>query len=176
MAEPRLLKRPHFFSGRLLTVDDLAQEQNYCREKLKRHNRSLHGIGVVSGLKVTTRAGLIVIEPGMALDCEGNEVVVETTQELPPPLAIEGRYAAYVSVRYIEQLCDSVATPQGEKALIIREAFEIVSGHENHNAGHKHLRARWLACGTPHPLVIAKLRRGPQGWRVDRRYRAPAVK
>lgn len=129
---------------------------------------------MVSGLKVTTRAGSIVIEPGMALDCEGNEVVVETTQKLPPPLATS--HPAYVSVRYVEKLRDSVATPEGEKAPTIQESFEIVSGHENHNCGHRHLRARWLACGTPHPLVIAKLRRSPQGWRVDRRHRAPAVK
>lgn len=176
MTEPRLLVRPHFFSGRLITADDLKQQQDYNREKLKRHNRSLHGFGIVSGLKVTIQAGTIVIGPGTAIDCEGNEIVVEATQELSPPPAIEDRHVAYVGVRYVEKFCDSVATPKGEEALRIREGYEIVSGHENHNSGHKHLRARWLACGTSHPLVIAKLRRGPQGWRVDRRYRAPAIK
>lgn len=176
MTEPRLLVRPHFFSGRLITAEDLKQEQDYNREKLKRHNRSLHGFGIVSGLKVTIRAGTIVIAPGMALDCEGNELVVETTQELSPPPASEDGHVAYVGVRYVEKLCDAVPTPEGKEALTIREGFEIVSGHENPNSGHKHLRARWLACGTPHPLVIAKLRRGLQGWRVDRSYRAPAIK
>ena len=121
MTEPRLLVRPHFFSGRLITADDLKQQQDYNREKLKRHNRSLHGFGIVSGLKVTIQAGTIVIGPGTAIDCEGNEIVVEATQELSPPPAIEDRHVAYVGVRYVEKFCDSVATPKGEEALRIRE-------------------------------------------------------
>ena len=176
MADSLLLVRPHFFPGRRVTAEDLTQEQNYYREKLKRHNRCLHGLGVVTGLRVTAQAGTIVVDAGMALDCEGNEIVVGTTQKLPSPLPAEVGGAAYISVRYVEKFCDTTATPAGPQASTIQESFEIVLGYENHNSGHRHLRARWLACGMPHPLVMAKLRRGPQGWRVDRRYRVPVIK
>lgn len=47
------LTRPRYFNGQLLTADDLQAEQNYFREKLRRHNRCLHGWGVVRGLEVT---------------------------------------------------------------------------------------------------------------------------
>jgi hypothetical protein len=46
------LKRLNYFYGQMLGVADFQTEQNYFREKLKLHNRCLHGYGVVCGLKV----------------------------------------------------------------------------------------------------------------------------
>ena len=176
MAESDSLERPRFFTGKLLTTEDLALEQQYFREKLKRHNRSLHGFGIVSGLKVTTDSGKIAVDAGMALDCQGNEVVIGTTQKLSPPAGSDNLHTAYVNIRYTEDSSDSVATPGGAQVSMIKESFEIVVVQENCNRGHRHLRARWLACGEPHALTIAKLKHSSQGWRVDRRYRPPTVK
>ena len=176
MAESQSLERPRFFTGKLLTTEDLALEQEYFREKLRRHNRSLHGFGIVSGLKVTTDSGKIAVDAGMALDCQGNEVVIGTTQLLSPPASSDNWRTAYVSIRYTEDSSDSVITQAGAQASMIKESFEIVVVQENCNRGHRHLRARWLACGEPHALTIAKLKLSSQGWRVDRRYRPPTVK
>lgn len=78
-------KRLRYFHGMLLTEDDFLEEQYYYREKLKLHNR-LHGSGIVRGLKLSVldsikvseddTHAIVFIEPGFALDCEGNEVVV----------------------------------------------------------------------------------------------------
>jgi hypothetical protein len=78
-------KRLAYFNGQLLTENDLLEEQEYIREKLKMHNR-LHGTGVIEGLEVTTdknttpgekdKPPIVTINPGYALDCEGNEVIV----------------------------------------------------------------------------------------------------
>ena len=72
------IERTRYFTAQLLGVDDLAQEQLYFREKLRRHNRMLHGWGIVSGLDV--RAGPadseLTVEPGYALDRYGDEIVV----------------------------------------------------------------------------------------------------
>src|ERR1044071_39637 len=46
------LKRINYFYGQMLGVADFQTEQHYFREKLKLHNRCLHGYGVVCGLKV----------------------------------------------------------------------------------------------------------------------------
>jgi hypothetical protein len=64
------LKRNRFFSGKLLTAEDFALEQEYVRERLKRHNRYLHGFGVVFGLEVSRNRKAIVISPGLAIDCQ----------------------------------------------------------------------------------------------------------
>jgi hypothetical protein len=176
MADSDALTRPQFFTGKLLTAEDFTQEQQYVLEKLKRHNRSLHGFGVVSGLKVTTKSGKIGVHPGLALDCQGNELVIGTIQLLSPPASEETWHAAYVNIRYAEDTGAPVTTDGIAQPSTIKESFEIHIEKENWNRGHRHVRARWLACGKPHALTIAKLKRSAQGWRVDRSYRPPAVK
>jgi hypothetical protein len=44
--------RLRYFHGQMLVANDLQTEQDYFREKLKMHNRCLHGYGTVCGLKV----------------------------------------------------------------------------------------------------------------------------
>ena len=174
-SEPHSLERPHFFSGKLITSDDLALEQQYFLEKLKRHNRNLHGFGIVSGLKVTTDSGRIAVAAGMALDCQGNELVIQTVQTLSPRATGESWRTAYVNIRYAEDSVGATVVSEAGGSRI-QESFEIVIGQENCNRGHRHVRARWLACGEPHALTIAKLKHNSQGWRVDRSYRPPTIK
>ena len=160
------MERTSFHTGQLLTGDDLNREQNYFRNKLKLHNRLLHGFGVVSGLRVCMARGQVVVEPGFALDCEGNEIAISEAQEMNPSSASAASRVAFVNIRYAESRT---------KRTII-ESFEICFGEENTNRGHRHRRARWLACGLAHPLTIAKLRNNSQGWSVDRGYRPPQIK
>lgn len=70
--------RPRFFAGQLLTEDDLEQLTAYITGKDRLRNRMLFGPGVVSGLHVVCGpcGGDIVVRPGYALDCCGNEIVV----------------------------------------------------------------------------------------------------
>jgi hypothetical protein len=46
------LERLSYFYGQMLGVQDFRSEQSYFREKLRLHNRCLHGYGVVCGLNV----------------------------------------------------------------------------------------------------------------------------
>ncbi len=175
MSVSQSFKRPNCFSGRLLTSEDFELEQRYFREKFKLHNRSLHGFGIVSGLNVTVDSGKIVIEPGLALDCEGNELVIDARQSIVAPASCDSG-ATYLTVRFVERGADFVPGGAGEQPAAIVESFELGFATENSNRSHRHLRARWLACGQPHALTIAKLRRGAHGWRVDRAYRPPKIK
>jgi hypothetical protein len=75
------LQRVNYFNRQLLTADDMATEQNYFLEKMRRHNRFLHGWGVVCGLAVTASptAALpwqVQIWPGYALGPYGDEIFV----------------------------------------------------------------------------------------------------
>ena len=71
-------ERTRYFAGQLLDENDLTQEQQYFREKLRRHNRMLHGWGIVSGLGVSAgpAPSELTVEPGYALDSSGDEIVV----------------------------------------------------------------------------------------------------
>ncbi|PYV22134.1 MAG: hypothetical protein DMG27_18945 [Acidobacteria bacterium] len=41
-----IAERPRYFPRQLITPDDVTLEQDYFRNKLRRHNRLLHGWGV----------------------------------------------------------------------------------------------------------------------------------
>jgi DNA uptake protein ComE-like DNA-binding protein len=74
--------RNYYFTGKLLVERDFRQEQEYYVDKFRHHDQTLHGWGVVCGLKVKAhqnplcRNRFICIEPGTAIDCCGHEILV----------------------------------------------------------------------------------------------------
>jgi hypothetical protein len=77
--------RPRFFAGQLLTEDDLDLLATYVVEKNRLHNRSFFGEGVVCGLAVTCDpcgGGKVTVQPGHALDCCGNDILLTCAQSL----------------------------------------------------------------------------------------------
>jgi DNA-binding beta-propeller fold protein YncE len=74
--------RNNYFTGKLMTARDFTDESRYHSERMRHHNARLHGWGVVCGLKVKAHENanchdrFVVIEPGTALDCCGNEILV----------------------------------------------------------------------------------------------------
>lgn len=78
-------ERNRFFYGKLLTVRDFEAEQKYFNDKRRLLNRLTLGEGVVSGLNVVAIDDLTVsVEPGLAIDSYGREIVVgfPVTQKL----------------------------------------------------------------------------------------------
>jgi hypothetical protein len=77
--------RPRFFSGQLLTEDDLSTLTAYTTAKDRLHNRYLFGAGVVCGLWVSCDpcgGGTVTVQPGYALDCCGNDLLLSCTATL----------------------------------------------------------------------------------------------
>ena len=179
IATLRHLKRNRFFSGKLLTAEDLELEQEYFRERLKRHNRYLHGFGVVFGLEVSRSGSAVVISPGLAIDCQGNEIAVPESLEQPLPSPDLGS-TLFLSISYIEKetdpVSDSVPKCSEMENSRIEESAVAVFGTGNAHQGHRHFKGRWRACGKSHGLTIAKLRFSSGQWRIDRRHHAPLIK
>ncbi|MDJ0653699.1 MAG: hypothetical protein QNJ40_06085 [Xanthomonadales bacterium] len=78
-------ERPRFFSGQLLVEEDLQLMSDYVAAKSRVHNRFLHGAGVVCGLQVMCHpcgGGKVIVQPGNALDCCGNDIYVPCPVEL----------------------------------------------------------------------------------------------
>ena len=75
------LERVRFFPRQLLGADDLNAEQHYFREKQRRHNRYLHGWGVVCGAHVrpaptATKPYQVMICPGYVITPQGDEIMI----------------------------------------------------------------------------------------------------
>jgi hypothetical protein len=144
------IERPLYFQDQMLTAQDFADEQDYFRQKLRRHNRLLHGWGVVCGLRVTDapEGCAVVVSPGYALDPCGDEILVEKEERLGLPRArhtedgateprAESKHAAcpdgvwYVAIRYAEIPCEFVPAlgKSGEDDRVqpsrIRESYEL---------------------------------------------------
>src|SRR5580704_14152623 len=87
-------ERPRYYSRQLVTPDDMTLEQDYFRAKLRRHNRFLHGWGVVCGAQVVPakQAWNVIVKSGYILGPYGDEIYIETDQCIdvrvpcaPPP-------------------------------------------------------------------------------------------
>jgi hypothetical protein len=126
-------KRPNYFAGQLLTERDLRDEQSYFRAKNGQHNRYLHGHGVVCGLRVVpadpARLAGVVVEPGLALDPWGREIVVPEAVELDlgeqgwgEALAAGRPESLFVVLIYHEQGADLLPGPSGPASTGSEEA------------------------------------------------------
>ncbi|MFQ5571260.1 MAG: hypothetical protein ACE5G0_16405 [Rhodothermales bacterium] len=120
---PLYLERVRYFPRQLITPEDLTQAQDYVRNKLRRHNRLLHGWGIVCGAGVRQgNACEVIIEQGYILGPYGDEIVIDREvtldlcQEDPtcgpgvdpwcdgPTLPRLNRQTLYIAVRYAECL------------------------------------------------------------------------
>src|SRR5687768_1936841 len=100
MPQYKQLERPHYFSGKLLTAADFQQEQEYQLDRSRRNNRFLHGWGIVSGLDVYTEdETTVVVSPGFALDCAGNELVLALPEKISLS-SLTGKH--YLTICYVE--------------------------------------------------------------------------
>jgi hypothetical protein len=94
-------ERVRYFTRQLLTADDMRAEQEYFREKQRRHNRLLHGWGVVCGMEVIEpQTGepdwQVTVNPGVVLTPQGDEIVcsdkvtfdVKTGLQQPEPCVV----------------------------------------------------------------------------------------
>jgi hypothetical protein len=80
-AKAGFAERPRFFPRQLITPDDLTLGQEYLRNKMRRHNRYVHGWGVVCGARVVKSADnlawKVVVKPGYILGPYGDEIMID---------------------------------------------------------------------------------------------------
>ncbi|HLN44654.1 MAG TPA: hypothetical protein VK209_03005 [Candidatus Sulfotelmatobacter sp.] len=71
-------KRNNYFYGKLVSVADFQEEQNYFINKLRLINRLIHGKGIICGLELTADKpeGTIRVNEGFALDGYGREIIL----------------------------------------------------------------------------------------------------
>ena len=87
--ESTISELPRYYPRQLITPEDLTLEQNYFRDRMRRHNRLLHGWGVVCGaivcpVTITNTDGTISIIPwqvkvqkGYILGPCGDEIIID---------------------------------------------------------------------------------------------------
>ncbi len=148
------LTRVRYFHGRLLSAADFELEQDYVRSKQRRHNRLLHGTGIVSGLRVTVESGhgedgpRVAVSPGLAIGPDGEELVV--CERLTSTLTPDGS-PGYVTLRLVDRPTGVVPAPEGEEASQLEEVVEMAI----------------VADPPPSHLAVARVERRHGEWRLD---------
>jgi hypothetical protein len=142
-----------------LSANDLEDEQQYLLRMRYRHNRLLHGLGIVTGLAVTVAAETsppsVVVEPGLALDRTGREI------ELSAPVVVEitdPDCSRYVIVEYVERDVGPAPSAGG--------GAEGVASRIEEGASIRLSADDFSTDG----IAIARLVRDPAGWRTDRTF------
>jgi hypothetical protein len=169
------LRRCRYFTGHLLQADDFTTEQAYFVEKHRRHNRYLHGWGVVRGFEVSVLGSDVVVRPGVAIDCAGNELHLDNQVRIQVPK--KGR-AAYVVAEYREIENSPVPRPSssdpaggdlsGTSYARIEEACEVSLTTKDPASGHYGMGPGTPGCGHQHPVPIARLQRRTADWAATR--------
>lgn len=81
LAELDPSKRVNYTLGMIIGADDLRQDQRYLTARDERHQRTLHGWGVVSGLVVDVDPDdRLRVNPGLAVDGIGRDICLERPQ------------------------------------------------------------------------------------------------
>ena len=160
----RQFERSRFFTGQVLTADDLRREQDYHRDKARLHNRFLHGWGVVAGLRVSVDQGAVVVAPGLALDCAGNELILPTEERVSLS-GLTGRQ--YVTIRYVELPTAKISSSSGEVEVSrIKEAVVLRVLSTNPQVGHSAIPSGGPGCGQSHEFCLASISQRGSRWRV----------
>jgi hypothetical protein len=102
--------RPNYFHTQLLVEKDFLAEQGYHINARRRHNLSLHGSGVVSGLKVVfLNETSIAVQPGMAIDESGQEIILNRAEDFYLSEEFGANDLVYVSLTYQDGAKEGVA-------------------------------------------------------------------
>jgi hypothetical protein len=162
----RTFLRPNHFLGKLPSVEDLQREQAYHRDKGRLRNRVLFGPGVVSGLHVSVEQNEVVVSPGLAYDCQGNELVVAIEHRLPVPVAA-GRHV--VTIGYAEIAAGAMPMPDGSvEPAYFEETVTIDVVPQCPACPATSVGRRIQGCEPPHAVCIAALRLQGTRWRATR--------
>lgn len=74
--------RVNYFDRQFLRAEDFSAEQAYHLAMHRRHVLAQHTWGIVSGLRVKWEDKKLVVEPGVAIDGYGRELVLPRGQTL----------------------------------------------------------------------------------------------
>ena len=166
---PQNLKRVNYYAGKLLTAEDFQTEQQYFKDRIKLHNRFLHGYGIVSGLEVSISSKLpeaLTVSRGYAIDPLGNDVILPMDMQASFPTA---GIAVYLVLCWAERGIDLMpmlsSGGEGEQLTASRiEEYALLKYETNKHQANQT------------GVVLARLKKIRGKWKIDKQFRAHRVR
>jgi len=120
------LKRVNPFQGLVIDADTWRDAHNYHRDQQRLHTLVFHKVGIVEGLEVTSNnpSDLSVnIHPGIAIDHEGNVIIIPQTQRYRIQTSQKG--VIHLIIQFREVPTEPYQPPDGGQPTRILEAYRI---------------------------------------------------
>jgi hypothetical protein len=140
MADITDIERLNYYEGEYLGAIDFEAEQEYHRDMRRRHNLGPHTWGIISGLDVAqfpnggpNKEVDVFIQPGVAVDGYGREVVVLAPYQLTADMFADfpGSQSLSIWICYTQQMISpspDACTSRGKTNTYsrVQESFQIV--------------------------------------------------
>jgi hypothetical protein len=147
-----IAERPRYYARQLITPDDLTLEQDYFRDRLRRHNRLLHGWGVVCGAQVclvpektdeqtgnSFKPWIVMVKPGYALGPYGDEITLDC------PRIVDLRTQGVSGVT--GEPCSETSDPWCSEVFEPRQANELYVAVRYKEVQARPVRVQPVGCG-----------------------------
>ena len=134
------LKRVNPFQGLVIDTDVWRDSHEYHRDQQRLHMLAFHHIGIVVGLEVTANNPpdlSVNIQPGMAVDPEGNIIIVSKTQRYR--IQTREKRTIYLIIQFREVPSEPYQPPDGGQATRILEAYRLQESEKLPNEPHLEL-------------------------------------
>lgn len=119
-------KKVNPFQGLVIDADTWRDAHNYHRDQQRLHILAFHRTGIIQGLEVTANNPpdlSVTIHPGMAVDPEGDVIIVPQTQ--PYRLQTREQGIIYLVIQFREVPAEPYQPPEGGQPTRILEAYRI---------------------------------------------------
>ena len=120
------LKRVNPFQGLVIDSDTWRDAHEYHRSQQRLHMLAFHDIGIIEGLKIAANKPpdlSVSIYPGMAVDPEGNIIIVSETQNYR--IQTREKRTIYLIIQFREVPAEPYQPPEGGQPTRIIEAYRI---------------------------------------------------
>jgi len=120
------LKRINPFQGLVIDADIWRDSHEYHREQQRLHMLAFHYVGIVGGLEVAANEPpdlSVNIRPGMAVDPEGNIIIVPKIQRYH--IQTPEKRTLYLIIQFREVPTEPYQPPDGGQPTRILEAYRI---------------------------------------------------
>lgn len=120
------LKKINPFQGLIIDADAWRDAHNYHRDHLRLHLLAFHQAGILEGLGVTAGSppGMHMdVAPGIAVDPEGNVIVVPQAQRYR--LQTQKPGVVYIVIQFREVACEPYQPPDGGQPTRLLDAYRI---------------------------------------------------
>ena len=120
------LKRVNPFQGLVIDSDTWRDAHEYHRSQQRLHMLAFHDIGIIEGLNVVANKPpdlSVNIYPGMAVDPEGNIIIVSETQNYR--IQTREKRTIYLIIQFREVPAEPYQPPDGGQPTRILEAYRI---------------------------------------------------